>query len=68
MSTGLLGSSHPHKGTWVVAKLGSCVQLSQSLWSNGSKKGLDRFREGKSMVAVKLGGLDTTPGLERISC
>lgn len=66
MSTGLLGSSHPHKGMWVVAKLGLCVQLSQSLWGNGSKKGLDRFREGKSVVAVKLGGLDTTSGLESL--
>lgn len=35
------------------------------LWSNGSKKGLDRFREGKAM-AVKLGGLDTTLGTVRL--
>lgn len=66
MSTGLLGSSHAHKGMWVVAKLGLCVQVSQSLRGNGSKKGLDRFREGESVVAVKLGGLDTTPGLESL--
>lgn len=32
----------------------------------GPKKGLDKFREGKSVLAVKLGGLDTTPGLESL--
>lgn len=36
-----------------------CAAITE-LWSSGSKKGLDRFREGKSMVAVKLGGLDAT--------
>lgn len=61
----MLGSSHPHKGM-CSCQVGFVYAAITELWSNGSKRGLDRFREGKSVVAVKLGGLDTTPGLESL--
>lgn len=65
MSTGLLGSSHPHRGVCICQAVFVCAAITE-LRSNGSKKGLDKFREGKSIVAVKLGGLDTTPGRESL--
>lgn len=65
MSSGLLGSSHPHKDVCCCQAAFVCAAMTE-LWSNGSKKRLDKLREGKSVLAVKLGGLDTTLGLETL--
>lgn len=65
MSPGLLASSHLHKDVCCCQAVFVCAAMTE-LWSNGSKKGLDKLREGKSVLAVKLGGLDTTLGLETL--
>jgi len=65
MSARLLGSSHPHKGMCNCQAALVCVAITELL-SNGSKKGLDKFRESKSVLAAKLDGLDTTRGLETL--